>query len=241
MEPQNDNEQNVNNQDVPVGAPTEQVGQPAQINIAPSAVDPGKKLSIIGIVLAFLVPIAGIVVSIIAKNTSKKAGYNNKLAVRGLIVSIVFTVISLMVGILLMLSAINLFSGSFIVGNWKQTAAGLESTPITSNVGADFVEIKGDHSLTWYSDNSDKSKNYSTGTYTVEFGNKTNDNGQFSVGTDTLLYTLTFKVKEYVDGDGVKNNTTQDLVYLISRKSKEDNSFGAINGQTLRGYTFAKE
>jgi hypothetical protein len=53
--------------------------------------DPGKTLGIVGFVLAFLVSVAGIVVSAIARKKSKEAGFDNQLAKWGLILSIVFT------------------------------------------------------------------------------------------------------------------------------------------------------
>jgi len=54
---------------------------------------PGKTLGIVGLVLAIVAPVIGIVVSAIAMNQSKKAGYPNKLAKIGLIVGIVLTVL----------------------------------------------------------------------------------------------------------------------------------------------------
>ena len=59
--------------------------------------DPGKTMGIVGLVLSFfgLLSIAGLIVSIIARGKSKKAGYSNGLAVAGIIVSIVVLVISI--------------------------------------------------------------------------------------------------------------------------------------------------
>ena len=66
-----------------------QAGPPA----APPADFPGKTLGIVGLVLAVLIPLVGLIVSIIAQNQSKAAGYPNKLAKIGLIVGIVLTVL----------------------------------------------------------------------------------------------------------------------------------------------------
>ena len=55
--------------------------------------DPGKTLGIVGFVLAFVVSVAGIVVSAIARKKSKEAGFDNQLAKWGLILSIIFTVL----------------------------------------------------------------------------------------------------------------------------------------------------
>ena len=64
-----------------------------------TAEDPGKTLGIVGLVLAIVVPLVGIIVSAIALNTSKKAGFQNQLAKIGLIVGIVLTVLGLIGGI----------------------------------------------------------------------------------------------------------------------------------------------
>ena len=61
---------------------------------APTEADfPGKTLGIVGLVLAVLAPLIGVIVSAVALNQSKKAGYENKLAKIGLIVGIVLTVL----------------------------------------------------------------------------------------------------------------------------------------------------
>ena len=39
---------------------------------------PGKTLGIVGLVLAIVAPVIGIIVSAIARNQSKKAGFQNK-------------------------------------------------------------------------------------------------------------------------------------------------------------------
>lgn len=53
----------------------------------------GKTLGIVGLVLAFVFPLAGLIVSIIAKNQSKAAGVENTPAKIGLILSIIFIVL----------------------------------------------------------------------------------------------------------------------------------------------------
>jgi hypothetical protein len=60
---------------------------------------PGKTLGIVGLVLAIVLPLVGIVVSAIARSQSKNAGYENNLAKIGLIVGIVLTVLGLIAGI----------------------------------------------------------------------------------------------------------------------------------------------
>lgn len=62
--------------------------------------DPGKTMAIIGIVCAILIPLIGIIVSVIALNKSKKAGFKNKLAKVGIILGAVFMVIGLIVSVI---------------------------------------------------------------------------------------------------------------------------------------------
>ena len=59
----------------------------------PTAEDPGKTLGIVGLVLAILAPVIGIIVSAIARSQSQKAGFQNQFAKIGLIVGIVLTVL----------------------------------------------------------------------------------------------------------------------------------------------------
>ena len=69
---------------------------------APPASD-GKTLGIVGLVLAFLFSLAGLIVSIIARGQSKRAGVPNGPATAGIIISIiglVIWVIAIIAGIL---------------------------------------------------------------------------------------------------------------------------------------------
>ncbi|MGV3712582.1 hypothetical protein [Pseudolysinimonas sp.] len=59
----------------------------------PAPTSDGKTLGIVGLVLAFLAPLIGLIVSIIARNQSKAAGVENTPAKVGLILSIVFMVL----------------------------------------------------------------------------------------------------------------------------------------------------
>lgn len=69
----------------------------------PAAQDPGRTLGIIGLVCAFLCSVVGLVISIIAYSKSKAAGFNNGIALAGIIVS----AISMMVGLFLGISRMN--------------------------------------------------------------------------------------------------------------------------------------
>jgi hypothetical protein len=68
--------------------------------------DPGRTLGIVGLVLAFVASIAGIIVSAIALRESRRAGYPNGFAIAGLILSIVFSVVGLIIAILLVFGII---------------------------------------------------------------------------------------------------------------------------------------
>ena len=61
--------------------------------------DPGKTLGIVGLVLAFVFALAGIIVSAIALKKSKEAGFKNTIAKVGLILSIVLFVVGVISGI----------------------------------------------------------------------------------------------------------------------------------------------
>lgn len=56
---------------------------------APTATsgDPGKTLAIVGLILAFLFPLVGLILGIIARSKSKKAGQSNGLALGAIVVS----------------------------------------------------------------------------------------------------------------------------------------------------------
>jgi hypothetical protein len=60
---------------------------------APTAEDPGKTLGIVGLVLAIIAPVIGIIVSAIARSQSQKAGFQNQFAKIGLIVGIILTAV----------------------------------------------------------------------------------------------------------------------------------------------------
>jgi hypothetical protein len=62
--------------------------------------NPGRGLGIAGLVLAFLIPPLGLILSIVAKVQSSKAGVRNGVATAGIIVSIVVMILWI-VGIVL--------------------------------------------------------------------------------------------------------------------------------------------
>jgi DMSO/TMAO reductase YedYZ heme-binding membrane subunit len=61
---------------------------------APAAA-PGKTLGIVGLILAFLAPLIGLILSLVARSQSKKAGVQNTPATVGIIIGIIGTIIIL--------------------------------------------------------------------------------------------------------------------------------------------------
>jgi hypothetical protein len=66
---------------------------------AAAPVSDGKTLGIVGLVLAFVFSLAGLIVSIIARNQSKRAGVSNGPATAGIILSIIFLVLGIIIAI----------------------------------------------------------------------------------------------------------------------------------------------
>jgi hypothetical protein len=59
---------------------------------APAPADfPGKQLGLVGLILAILVPLVGLIISVVANNQSKAAGVPNQLAKIGIIVGAILT------------------------------------------------------------------------------------------------------------------------------------------------------
>ena len=61
---------------------------------------PGKTLGIVGLVLAILLPLVGLIISVVANNQSKAAGFPNQLAKAGIIVGAILTALGVIVGII---------------------------------------------------------------------------------------------------------------------------------------------
>jgi small-conductance mechanosensitive channel len=58
-----------------------------------AAEDPGRTLGIIGLILSIVASVAGLIVSVIARNRSRAAGFDNTIAKAGIIVGIITTVL----------------------------------------------------------------------------------------------------------------------------------------------------
>lgn len=82
---------------------------------APAGADyPGKTLGIVGLILAFFVTLAGLIVSAIALKQSKEAGYTNTPAKVGLILSIIFLVLGVIFTILYVVIFAAAFSSGYV-------------------------------------------------------------------------------------------------------------------------------
>lgn len=74
------------------------------------ATSDGKTLGIVGLVLAFLFALAGLIVSLVANSQSKRAGVKNTPAKVGIVLSIIFLVLQI-VGVILFVTVFaNLFN-----------------------------------------------------------------------------------------------------------------------------------
>lgn len=80
----------------PIPNPSNGGPPPAPAYAQPAAPDPGRTLEIVGFILAFFVSPAGIVVSAIGLVKSGKVGRKNGLALAGLILSIVFFIVTVL-------------------------------------------------------------------------------------------------------------------------------------------------
>jgi hypothetical protein len=76
----------------------------------PQSHDPGKTLGIIGLVLSFFTALIGMIISIVAFRSSKKAGFKNTPALVGIIIGAIGTVIGTIVAIVLIVAAAALAS-----------------------------------------------------------------------------------------------------------------------------------
>jgi hypothetical protein len=101
--------------------------------------DPGRTLGIVGFVLAFVFSIAGLVVSIIGRSRSKKAGFKNGFAAWGIGLSIAFIVIGVGVAGLAIAQLGSDGSGhtsvSNVVSNAKFCAADVQLTQEMKAIG----------------------------------------------------------------------------------------------------------
>lgn len=79
---------------------------------APAApVSDGKTLGVVGVILAILIPLVGLIVSIVARGQSKRAGVPNGAATAGIVISIILMVLGIILSIVFAVSGAALFGG----------------------------------------------------------------------------------------------------------------------------------
>ena len=102
--------------------------QPAAAYAQPAVMNPGRTLGIVGFILAFFVSPAGIIVSAIGLSKSRKSGNKNGLALAGLILSILFFIIGIVVTALLVGAAVALLNQCTGLGGGVQQINGVTIT-----------------------------------------------------------------------------------------------------------------
>ena len=105
---------------------------------APVAAEPGKGLSIAAIILAFLVPLVGLILGIVALVQAKKAGRKNGLALAAVIIGAVLMVVYIIIGIV---SAMIVAAGAAVVAAGGSTEI-MEAAQACMD-GATSVEVLG--------------------------------------------------------------------------------------------------
>ena len=77
---------------------------------APASGSDGKTLGIVGLILAFVFALVGLIVSLVAKSQSKRAGVPNGPATAGIVLSIIFLVLQVVFIVVLASTGFALFS-----------------------------------------------------------------------------------------------------------------------------------
>jgi len=65
----------------------------------PPPVDPGRTLGIVGLIFSFLMPLIGLILSIVARSSSKRVGINNTMAKAGIWISSILLAIGVIVAV----------------------------------------------------------------------------------------------------------------------------------------------
>lgn len=78
--------------------------------------DPGKTLGMVGLVLAIVANLVGLIVSIVAFRKSKAAGFNNGLAKAGIIVGAITTAGALIATVVIIVSTVSLLGACADLG-----------------------------------------------------------------------------------------------------------------------------
>jgi hypothetical protein len=107
------------------------VPTPAQspVPTAPAAV-PGKTLGIVGLILAFIGPVSliGLIISIVARSQSKKAGFSNTPATVGIVIGILVLIGTIITFVVLGISSAALLSQCADLGPGVHQVSGVTVT-----------------------------------------------------------------------------------------------------------------
>lgn len=72
---------------------------PSTPTTSETATDPGRTLAIVGLVFAFIFALVGLILSIVARNKSQKAGFNNTLATVGIVISVINMILGVVLNV----------------------------------------------------------------------------------------------------------------------------------------------
>lgn len=101
---------------------------PGHPGAAPVREDPGKTLGIVGLIGAFLIPLVGLIISIVARSKSKAAGFTNGLATGGIIVSIVAMILGLVISAAVIIPLVGVFQKCQELGPGEHRVDGITYT-----------------------------------------------------------------------------------------------------------------
>jgi thiol:disulfide interchange protein len=110
--------------------------QPNQTSSNPRE-DPGKTLGIVSLVLAFIIPLLGLIFGFVARSKSKKAGHSNGLALVGIIISILSMIVFIFI------FAVLIFGVGQVVNKCSELGPGTHvENGVTYTCGAEFMQYE---------------------------------------------------------------------------------------------------
>lgn len=104
------------------------MSQPQYGSAQPPADYPGKTLGLVGLILAIVAPVIGLIVSLIARSQSKAVGMPNGKAKAGIIVAIVLIVLGIIIGLAIGIPAFQLISKCADLGPGTHNVDGVTLT-----------------------------------------------------------------------------------------------------------------
>jgi len=127
--------------DAPVVGQTPYPQQPAAV-----MEDPGKTLSLVGVIVAIFIPIVGIPLAAVGMSKSKSAGYSGKLGLAGIIVGAVSILLTLVLTVVVPLMLANSLSDKVKEGasnslNSSSPSTDDSSTDSSSSAKPDFMKL----------------------------------------------------------------------------------------------------